>query len=446
MKQLILLAVTLTTITTLNAQVLKRLGQRAKNKIEQKAGDKVDKEIDETVDGNKNEKSDKKESSESNDNSNSGGNSNSSGSSTSSGSSSSSSGSESSSEPTTMKAYSKYDFIPGEKVIQYEDFSGAEIGDFPQRWNTNGTGEIVTTNTREGKWLKINKEAIFYPEFITSMPENFTLEFDLGVNNGFNSSGMFVNITKLKSPDKYGDYGSYVRWQGDHTVHFSFIPAVAGNPGYSDIVVGSNGSHEISNRVDYKSWDNANKNFGHISIWRQKERLRVYLNGEKIWDLPKGFKGAADQYNSVTFSPYSLHRDDDYFLLSNIRLAAGAPDTRNKLITEGKFVTTGILFDVNKDVIKPESYGTLKSIANVLNENKDVKVKIVGHTDADGDDKSNLELSKRRAEAVKAALNKEFGIDESRMTSDGKGESAPVDKNDSVIGKANNRRVEFIKQ
>lgn len=454
MKQLILLAVALTTITTLNAQVLKRLGQRAKNKIEQKAGDKVDKEIDETVDGNKNEKSDKKESdkkesSESDDNSNSGSNSSSSGSgsSTSSGSSSSSSssGSESSSEPATMKAYSKYDFIPGEKVIQYEDFSGAEIGDFPQRWNTNGTGEIVTTNTREGKWLKINKVAIFYPEFITSMPENFTLEFDLGVNNGFNSSGMYVNITKLKSPEKYGDYGSYVRWQGDHTVHMSFIPAIAGNSGNSDMVVGSDGSHEISNRVEFKTWNNASKNFGHVSIWRQKERLRIYLNGEKIWDLPKGFKGATDQYNSVTFSPYSFHKDEDYFLLSNIRLAAGAPDTRNKLITEGKFVTTGILFDVNKDVVKPESYGTLKSIANVLNENKDVKVKIVGHTDADGDDKSNLDLSKRRAEAVKAALVKEFGIDESRMTSDGKGESAPVDKNDSVIGKANNRRVEFIK-
>ncbi len=449
MKQLILLAVALTTITSLNAQVLKRLGQRAKSKIEQKAGDKVDKQIDDAVDGNGKEKSDKKESSGSDDNSNSGSgddNSSNPGTTASSGSSSSSSSGESSGGPTTMKAYSKYDFIPGEKVIQFEDFSGTEIADFPQRWNTNGTGEVVTTNTREGKWLKINKEAIFYPEFITSLPENFTLEFDLGVNNGFNSSGFYVNITKLKSPEKYGDYGSYVRWQGDHTVHMSFLPSVAGNPGNSDIVVGSDGSHEISNRVDFKSWNNANKNFGHISIWRQKERLRVYLNGEKIWDLPKGFKAPADQYNSVTFSPYSVHRDDDYFLLSNIRLAVGAPDTRNKLISEGKFVTTGILFDVNKDLIKPESYGTLKSIANVLSENKDVKVKIVGHTDADGDDKSNLELSKRRAEAVKAALIKEFGIDESRMTSDGKGESAPVDKNDSVTGKANNRRVEFIKQ
>jgi len=113
------------------------------------------------------------------------------------------------------------------------------------------------------------------------------------------------------------------------------------------------------------------------------------------------------------------------------RLAVGNPDTRNKLITEGKFVTNGILFDVNSDKIKPErkpeSYGAIKDIANVLTENKEVNVQIIGHTDSDGDDNGNLTLSKKRAEAVKAALSKEFGIAASRMTTDGKGESAPVD-------------------
>jgi len=81
----------------------------------------------------------------------------------------------------------------------------------------------------------------------------------------------------------------------------------------------------------------------------------------------------------------------------------------------------------------------------VLNENPDVKVKIIGHTDADGKDADNMELSKRRAEAVKSILSSEFKIDSSRMQTDGKGESQPVDKNDTPQGKANNRRVEFIK-
>ena len=81
----------------------------------------------------------------------------------------------------------------------------------------------------------------------------------------------------------------------------------------------------------------------------------------------------------------------------------------------------------------------------VNKEYPDLKVKIVGHTDADGSDAANLELSKKRAASVKAALSKEFNIDENRMETDGKGESEPIDKNDNPAGKANNRRVEFIK-
>ena len=87
----------------------------------------------------------------------------------------------------------------------------------------------------------------------------------------------------------------------------------------------------------------------------------------------------------------------------------------------------------------------MKDIATVLSENADVKVKIIGHTDSDGDDQSNLDLSKRRAEAVKKALISEFSIDASHMEPDGKGEKEPVDKNLTPEGKANNRRVEFIK-
>ena len=82
----------------------------------------------------------------------------------------------------------------------------------------------------------------------------------------------------------------------------------------------------------------------------------------------------------------------------------------------------------------------------MLKENADVKVKIVGHTDSDGDENKNLDLSKRRAESVKNTLTKEFGINESRMETDGIGETKPVSKNDTPAGKANNRRVEFIKK
>ena len=116
-----------------------------------------------------------------------------------------------------------------------------------------------------------------------------------------------------------------------------------------------------------------------------------------------------------------------------------------KLLKEGKFSTTGILFDVGSDNIKPESFGTLKKIAEALQQEAGMNIKIVGHTDADGSDGSNLELSKNRATSVMNALTNEFGISESRLQTDGKGEADPVGDNATTAGKAQNRRVEFIK-
>ncbi len=126
-------------------------------------------------------------------------------------------------------------------------------------------------------------------------------------------------------------------------------------------------------------------------------------------------------------------------------MATGLPDTRHKLIEEGKFSTTGILFDVAAATIKPESNGVLKELAEVLKSNPGIKVKIIGHTDSDGSDAANLDLSKRRAEAVKAALANNWRIDAASMETDGKGEATPEGDNKTKEGKAQYRRVEFIK-
>ncbi|HNF29787.1 MAG TPA: OmpA family protein, partial [Chitinophagaceae bacterium] len=136
---------------------------------------------------------------------------------------------------------------------------------------------------------------------------------------------------------------------------------------------------------------------------------------------------------------------DGSAFLANLRVAEGLPDTRNKLITEGKFVTNGILFEFQKAEVKPESYAVIKEIATVLKENPTIKIKITGHTSNDGDANANLTLSKQRAAAVQSVLTNEFGIDASRMQTDGKGGSEPVDTTNTPTGKANNRRVEFIK-
>jgi outer membrane protein OmpA-like peptidoglycan-associated protein len=430
-----------------DAQVIKKLGDKAKMKVGQRANNKVDKTMDKGLDEveegtkvKKNEDGDTKvEEADGTKTKNEGDGD---------GKIKNPDGTkEKGSAAPVMSFNSKYDFVPGEKVVAYEDFNTAALGDFPTRWNTNATAEVVTINSKEGKWLKLSKEGVWHPEFITNLPDNFTLEFDLAVNPEWRGTHFAVNIANLKTPQDYTNYYHYVSWRGDHAVHMQLRPSFKGTQtsATSKLLAGTTGNHTVNNTVDFKNWDNASNKFVHISMWRQGQRLRVSARGEKIWDIPRAFD-ATSKYNAVTVGMQGSYGEDDYMLLGNIRLAVGAPDTRNKLITEGKFVTRGILFDVNSDRIKPESSGALKDIGAVLKENPDIKVKIVGHTDADGDEKANMALSEKRAAAVKTHLVKEYGIADGNLTTEGKGESQLADKSPTPEGKANNRRVEFIKQ
>ena len=102
-------------------------------------------------------------------------------------------------------------------------------------------------------------------------------------------------------------------------------------------------------------------------------------------------------------------------------------------------------YDIANYVDVNSSYGTLKDIADVLKEDATLKLTIVGHTDGDGDAAQNMTLSHKRADAVKEQLVKQFGIDAARRQTDGKGSTQPVAPNTTPTGKAENRRVEFIK-
>ncbi|NVO21079.1 MAG: OmpA family protein [Bacteroidetes bacterium] len=330
-----------------------------------------------------------------------------------------------------MQTYSKYDFVPGAKVLFYDDFSEAAVGDFPANWNTNTSGEVVTTNLFPGNWFKMIGEGSVALDEGLNLPDNYTIEFDV--------------ISHPSGKDnENANFGFYL-YSASNPKDLNEGGAVPGKVGIK-MEFGYRSSYSAYDETGYTLEGTKDEaamipdNVYRLSFWVQKTRLRVYLNQDKIFDLPKVMT-AGYQYNMMRFELWDAGEP----MITNFRVAAGLPDMRNKLITEGKLVSYGIYFDVNKDVVKPESYGTLKGIADVLKENPAVRVKIVGYTDSDGADAANLDLSKRRGASVKSELVKNFGIDASRLESDGMGETKPVAPNDTPVNKAMNRRVEFIK-
>ncbi|MGE5400628.1 MAG: OmpA family protein [Ignavibacteriales bacterium] len=348
-----------------------------------------------------------------------------------------------------LKSFSKYDFVPGEKVIFYEDFSQDNVGDFPVRWNTNGSGEVVTINKYPGKWLKAKNGSLYVPDFPKPFPDNYTIEFDMvyNSNNKDNNSIGDINFCLIASDEakEYLQHTYAYASSGTQCANLTMGIRVEGPSRFLAENYLNGGSAGVSSDLDNNITDGKMGKIVRVSIAVQKQRYRLWIDDRKIYDLPRFVPQGKYDIFKLGLWGFDDQNETYELLLSNFRFAVGAPDMRSKLITEGILVTRGITFDSGSDKIKPESYGTLKEIAAVLKENSDVRVKIVGHTDSDGSDAANLELSRKRSKAVKTVLNSEFGIESSRMETDGKGESVPVSENNTPDGKANNRRVEFIK-
>ncbi|PZR27816.1 MAG: OmpA family protein [Citrobacter freundii] len=404
---------------------------KAKNKIQQRADNKVDNAMEKGLDKaeGKTGKSDK--------------------------SSGSSSAEEKTDDPgetkkeeNLIKSYSKFDFIPGDSLIYTEDFQQDEVGEFPLNWNTAGKGDVVTINNYPGKWLRLYENSLYLTSNKKEFSKNFTLEFDLIMqmkNTGYTypiiSFGFFASGEDSTTDNKF------LSAQNENQSAEIFLRVSEGGSSYT--YLGSYMNRKNIFRSENQELSNIEKFYhkvSHIAVQVQEQRLRIWVNGEKKYDLPKAL-GNQHIFNQLFFQlSSSSYKDDELgFFISNLKVATGRPDTRHKLLEEGKFSTTGILFDFQSAVIKPESYGVIKEIAGVLKENGSVKVKVVGHTSSDGDDKANMELSQRRAASVKDVLVKEFGVDESRLTTEGKGETQPVADNKTKEGKTANRRVEFIK-
>lgn len=355
-------------------------------------------------------------------------------------------------EKTPFSAYQKFSFIQGEKIIASDDFMQDDIGDLPANWISSGSAEVVTLNNFQGNWVRFgtNKNSTFIPEYINQFPDNFTLEFDyipdFEPSKYAYKRDLYIYFSDLKNPEAKMDFNfdgvPQYTTLGNNDFSFTLdIRSVDGGP-FVWGLKGVSGNSDLMIRKNEKVEELFKKGEAvHVSIWRQGRRMRIYLNERKVIDISNAFAKNVN-LNTFRFGVY-MSEENEAFYMSNIRYAVGKPDTRNKLIKEGKFTTSAILFDVNSADIKPESYGILKQIASALKAVPSKKVLIIGHTDSDGDDAANQILSEKRADAVSKLLKEEFAVSNEIQT-EGKGESESIADNETASGKAQNRRVEFI--
>lgn len=339
-------------------------------------------------------------------------------------------------EKPTLEVYSKFDFVPGEKVIFFDDFSNDFIGDFPAKWNTNGSGEVVTIGDSQQKWLEVLPGySTFYIPDVPELPNDYTIEFDLkavGLDRQTSSTATLeVGLSDTNSFDNGSKYF--------HAV----LPFCQYHPvGIRVRNYESGQGSEINNVVNA---DIREKVLGepHISIAVNDQRFRLWVDEEKYVDIPRGIPEGG--LSALRFQLNQFKDGKERMFISNLKVAEGGVDLRRKLLAEGEISTNNILFDSGSANLQPQSMGVIRQISQVLQQDPNINLMIVGHTDADGDEGANMELSKKRADAVKAALVEYYNASPQRLQTDGRGESQPVGDNATVEGKAQNRRVVFKK-
>lgn len=186
-----------------------------------------------------------------------------------------------------------------------------------------------------------------------------------------------------------------------------------------------------------RNYQNAVEKIGGKKIF--ESNINIYLKLEKdgitYW-IAVGVFGGGKAYDLDVLEEGQMKQD----------VVADAASMAKDISATGKVAIYGIYFDTNKTDIKPESEASIKEIANLLQQNPQLKLYIVGHTDNVGTLDANMDLSKRRAESVISYLVTNHKADASRLKGCGVGPLAPVASNKTDEGKTKNRRVELVEQ
>lgn len=323
------------------------------------------------------------------------------------------------------KVWDNYDFVPGNKVIFYTDFSEDKVGNFARGLKyRGGSAEIVERN--DTKVLRATNNAEFLVPVGKKLPERFTLEVDIIAPQ----SGVLNRALSFE--------GGATQLGDDASAWISWNPQGAWIQG-SSLNMSSGGVKTPDEMVSVFAG-----NVTHIRVLMDGAYFKMYANERRLYNIPElAFK----RDSVIRVSLGGAEEDGMAVYITSIRVAESETDVLyDALAAKGRWVTQGILFATGKADVQPESRPVLKEIAKTLKEHADLKILIEGHTDNVGSSPSNLTLSDARAAAVKAALVSDFGVDGSRITTKGLGDTKPSVPNTTAAGRAQNRRVEVVKQ
>ena len=325
------------------------------------------------------------------------------------------------------KVWENYDFIPGSKVIFFTDFSEDRVGNFSRRLKyVAGPIEVVE---RDGaKVLRSTGRSTFLIPLGKKLPQKFTLEIDLVPASVPGCCGYELITFEGGATMDRGEQSVDVNWETRGALMFGSGRDV----GNSTV------------RFPDAMQEQLLGNLAHIRVLMDGAYFKMYTNERRVFNIPElAFK--RDTVIRVFLNGGEEDGHANY--ITSIRVAESETDVLyDALATKGRWATQGILFATGKADLQPESRSVLKEIATTLKEHGDLKILIEGHTDNVGNAASNLSLSDARAAAVKAALVADYGVAAERISTKGFGDTKPSVPNATPEGRAQNRRVEVVKQ
>lgn len=338
--------------------------------------------------------------------------------------------------PQTLQAYEGYDFVPGDTIVFEDSFEKDEDGEFPSHWNQgDGQGAVNVFAGRRAFTVTASSWTQVSPAIKASkyLSDSWTLEFDTYVIDGVEMPRIFLNPdNKPRGPARF----AWADW-------LAFINLSKNNFGDLQIETHTKDhANELTLQTanpDFMKKPGFFNQWHHIAVAYREGRLKVYVDQFRVYSLqdlgvlPRAIAlGSAGERAKPG-------------VIANVRIANGAGiKLVDKKFTDAKIVTHGINFDLDKATLRPESMGTFNMVADVLKNNPDLRFEVQGHTDNGGGAAPNLVLSQKRADAVARQLVA-MGVDSARLTTKGFGDTKPIADNATLEGRANNRRVEFVK-